>query len=57
MINIDCVFPPEYKTLRVSVEDNVFQNVLQYVDEVNEFITTALAGGGRVLVHWYVGFG
>jgi protein-tyrosine phosphatase len=44
----------DIRHLTIPVEDTVNQDLLQHFRETNEFIHSALAHEGRVLVHWLV---
>lgn len=44
----------DIRHLTIPVEDSVDQDLLQHFRDTNEFIHSALAQAGRVLVHWLV---
>lgn len=44
----------KYQHLNIDVNDVEDENLLGELPRAVEFITKALEGGGRVLVHWYV---
>jgi dual specificity phosphatase 12 len=43
-----------YKHMLVDVDDVEDENLLQHFKATNAFIEEGVAGGGGVLVHWYV---
>ncbi|KAJ2702776.1 tyrosine protein phosphatase yvh1 [Coemansia spiralis] len=47
--------PTQFTYKLVSIDDLPEENIIQYFPECNHFIGTALAGGGRVLVHCLAG--
>jgi hypothetical protein len=49
--DLECMFPDEYVYKFFEIEDHPNYNILQHVEESNEFIDSARTLGGKVLVH------
>jgi len=45
----------DFEHLAIEVNDMEEENLLQHFAAANAFIEKAIASGGAVLIHWYVG--